>query len=347
MVGSQVSRHLAVTALGIAGLFIVAAFALKPNWPVVSIPKYMAAAKAKGLKMLAEMPIGPIFYYYNHDPHGAYLERGKAKPCEPSETRPFDDAGVTMTFYRGEQHYHPVRTAQCGLYAYTWSLAGNDGEALVRLHADKLINMQDERGAFQYMYAWRFYLAGEDFPAGWASAMSQGQGLSLFARAYRMTGDEKYLRAGKKALAYMLTPVEQGGVMTTMAALDPSLDDFIFLEEYPSTPPNYTLNGYIFALIGLYDWSKVEAGDFGQDRAADYFKDGVATLTNILPYYDMGGITSYDLGYLTFPKPSKVSAGYHVLHVQLLHTLFEITREPKLKEYEEKWMAYLPPYSVP
>ena len=61
MVGSQVSRHLAVTALGIAGLFIVAAFALKPNWPVVSIPKYMAAAKAKGLKMLAEMPIGPIF----------------------------------------------------------------------------------------------------------------------------------------------------------------------------------------------------------------------------------------------------------------------------------------------
>lgn len=128
--------------------------------------------------------------------------------------------------------------------------------------------------------------------------------------------------------------------MTTMADLDPSLDGYVFFEEYVSTPSNYVLNGYMFALFGLYDWSKVEAGDHGQDRAADYFERGIETLTHVLPYYDIGGISSYDLGYITFKAKPKAKHGYHQLHTRQLHVLYNLTGEPKLREYELKWVAY-------
>lgn len=321
------SRHIFATALGIAVLFGVAAFTPKPNWPAVSIPKDMDAGRAKGVKALAAMPVGPTMQYYQHEADGLYLHRGPFVPCKPGQD---EMRGVP----------HPSRVAHCGLRAYGVMLQTKGTADEVRHYADRLISLQDETGAFRIGFAWEHYLNGTS-RAGWASALTQGRGMSLLARAYHATGDEKYLQAGEKALDFMLTPVDQGGVMTTMAAIDPSLKDFIFLEEYATTPASYTLNGYIFALIGLYDWSKVEAGDNGQGRAGGYFKRGIATLTNILPYYDLGGVTSYDLGYLTFNKPSKVSAAYHILHVQQLHTLYKITREPKLKEFEDKWTAYL------
>lgn len=335
-------KHLVVAAMGIAVLFGVAAFnGHKDHWPKVDIPDFMSEPTNIGLAKLAK--ISPEFEYATHDAAGAYISRGAGTICKPTERRPFDEDGITMLIYRDQAYYHPVNTAQCGLSAYAWHIAGNDGEASVRLHADKIISMQDEIGALRYPFAWNFYLSGEDFPVGWTSAMAQGQAMSLLARAYRLTSDEKYLEAGKKALDYLLTPVEQGGVMTTMAELDLSLDDFIFFEEYASTPASYTLNGYMFVLLGLYDWSQLDAVEgYGKSLAAEYFARGINTLKHILPYYDVGGITSYDLGYITFKKPSKVNAAYHMLHGMQLNVMYEITGEPKFKEYSERWIGYAP-----
>lgn len=331
-----------VAAMGIAALFGIAAAVSQPQWPALEpIPSTMITPKRYGLRELAKQQLSPDFSYFVHDPAGAYMHRGAVSPCTTNDNRIMDDDGVPMIPWKGAVHYHPVMAAHCGHLAHAWTLAGNDGKDLVIVNANKLIYMQDERGAFQYPFAWRYYHYKEDFQPGWTSAMAQGQAMSLFSRAYRMTGDKKYLIAGKKALDYLLTPVSAGGVMTTMADIDTSLGNFIFFEEFPTKPANYTLNGYIFSLLGLYDWSQFDAAkDYGQAEARKYFARGIDTLKRILPYYDIGGITAYDLGFLTFKQPTKVKGGYHMLHTFQLHVLYELTKEPIFKRYEEKWLGY-------
>lgn len=237
-------------------------------------------------------------------------------------------------------YYHPVLLARCGLNAFLWSQRGGDDGEISRSYADQIISMQDERGAIPYPFSWSNHLTGVLKP-GWTSGMAQGMAISLFARIYHQTKDEKYLKAGEQALSYLLTPVTDGGVMTTMADLDPSLSGYIFFEEYVTQPANYVLNGYIFALLGLYDWSFVEAKGHGQDLAKSAFDRGMDTLLHILPYYDIGGITAVDLGYITHPDlPPRSRQKYHILHARQLNLMYQLTGIATIKDYEQKWISY-------
>lgn len=318
----------------------------KYNWPSPQVPGFMEANISEARSKIQEMAPGVNFKYKVHEANKSYmLDRNGI--CTATESRPLDENGITMLKYRGAVYYHPVNTAQCGLIAYNIFISSGSYREEVIRNARKLIDMQDADGAFRYPFAWTYYLYGRDFPVGWTSAMAQAQAMSLFSRAYVITRDERYLFAGKKALDYLLTRTEDGGVMTTLKDLDPSLDDFIFFEEYVSFPANYTLNGYIYVLFGLHDWANLEVDDFfGAKKAKYFFKEGVITLKKILKYYDMGGATSYDLGYITFGKPSKVPANYHFLHVMQLNAIYEITGEAVFKETRDKWKSYIDiPYS--
>lgn len=336
-------------ALGIAALFAIAASAPTGHtWPERHITADMQLVAGRVVQQWVEQPIRGLGVY-EHSPLGVYLHRGKPQPCKPTEDKPFDEHGVPMLIWKGQAQYHPVITAQCGLSAFTLTfLEAGDGREQIRLMADKLIDLQDDRGAFRYPFAWRHYLAGNDLQPGWPSAMAQGKAMSLLARAYMMFGDERYLAAGRKALGFMLLQTRYGGVMTTLADLHPSLSDFVFFEEYVSDPANYVLNGYIFALIGLYDWSQIPPEiDADQDRAKHYFDEGIKSLTHILPYYDLGNVSSYDLGYITFKKRSKVKPGYHMLHIMQLNVLYKITGEPVLKVYADRWWGYVQNPTIP
>src|SRR5690606_31275466 len=123
--------------------------------------------------------------------------------------------------------------------------------------------------------------------------------LSVFSRAYLITNEQKYLQAGNKALKFLNVPKESGGPRTTLADLHPSLKGRLFYMEYPTDPTVYTLNGFMFTLIGLYDWWKTT----GNSDARFQFYDGMETLLKILPYYDLGTFTSYDLSYITQNRP--------------------------------------------
>ncbi|TKR75729.1 hypothetical protein L596_016980 [Steinernema carpocapsae] len=125
--------------------------------------------------------------------------------------------------------------------------------------------------------------------AGWHSAMAQGHGLSVLSRAYALTKKEKYLKAANKALELFKTPASEGGVLNR-------LFDHDWYEEYPTTPGTFVVNGFMYALIGLYDMSQLGAGD---TRYADeLFKTGLRSLKTFLPLYDTGSGSLYDLRHL-------------------------------------------------
>lgn len=173
--------------------------------------------------------------------------------------------------------------------------------------------------------------------------MSQGQAISALTRAYVITEDERYLNAGIKAFDFLITPIEEGGTLTTLADLDPSLDTYIFLEEYISDPNGYTLNGYMFTLLGIYDLRELaELADLEDiELYGEYFNRSIESLTKLLPYYDIGGFSAYDLGHYTYEKEPHVAFRYHMVHIYLLHALYTVTQEDTLKNYKDLWLSYI------
>ena len=203
---------------------------------------------------------------------------------------------------------------------------------------DRLLAQQDERGAFAYPFDYRLY--GHDFPAGWPSGMAQGFALSVLRRAYDLSPDPRYIEAGDKAVEFLHLTREEGGVVTTLADLHPSLDGYLWIEEFATLPANYKLNGFMFTLFGLYDWSTVPGPQ--AEFAGELFESGIRTLKKTLRYFDVGGFTATDMRYMVVPgtRPN-LSTLYHRVHIYQLHSLSEITGDEVLKLYELLWRAYV------
>jgi hypothetical protein len=141
-------------------------------------------------------------------------------------------------------------------------------------------------------------------------------------------------------LDFLLTPVGDGGPRSDLRDISPALRDVPFFEEYLADPFSYTLNGFQFTLLGLYDWTRV---DHPSARVAERaFARGVEALAGMLPYYDLGGFTAYDLGHLTHAnRLPHIAARYHAVHIYLLHALHDVTGEPAFARYERLWASYV------
>ncbi|HBF38485.1 MAG TPA: hypothetical protein DDW50_14345 [Firmicutes bacterium] len=263
----------------------------------------------------------------------------------PSFSKPNfpDDQGIPLVKYGAHLYYNPVTVSQYALYLFgKYRLGQASIHQFVRV-VDKLISLQAADGAFRFTFAWHYYLTGREFKPGWVSGMAQGQALSVFARAYALTRDRRYWDAGNKALGFLLTPVTAGGVMDTLADLNPAWRQYITFEQYPVKPASYTLNGFMFALLGCYDWWQLEpaAGEGSCKMALVAFAAGIKTLNKILKYYDVGGFASYDLGYIIYQAKPNLDPFYFSVDIYLLHALHSITGDETLAKYESLWASYV------
>ena len=277
-----------------------------------------------------------------YDPFGDFQNYGQGPNVYRETDRgTFDENGIYIAKYGDSFEYNPVTIAQQGLTLHGCYLYGSCGPEEFLRNADFLIGMMAENGSFPYLFDYPYYVDRENYyKSGWNSAMATGNVLSLFARAYHVTNDEKYSAAAVQAISFLDVPIEEGGTKTTLAALDPSLDGYTILEEYPCTPPTYTLNGYMFTLIGLYDWS--QTGAEGADRAKELFDEGIRTLEKILPYYDLGGFTCYDLSHITWGREEPhISAPYHRVHVAFCKIFYDVTGIETFNDYYLLWASYV------
>jgi len=78
-----------------------------------------------------------------------------------------------------------------------------------------------------------------------------------------------------------------------------------------------------------------------KNTAEKYFDLGIKSLVKVLPYYDIGGFSAYDLGYLIYDKEPHIGIGYHSVHIYLLHILHELTGERELQVFENLWRYYV------
>ncbi|WP_145097113.1 D-glucuronyl C5-epimerase family protein [Sporomusa sp. KB1] len=153
------------------------------------------------------------------------------------------------------------------------------------------------------------------------SSMAQGEGASLLVRAYKETGDEKYLKAAKQAVDFMCIPIAGGGCTQY-------LDDKLWFKEYIEKP--VVLNGWIFSIWGLYDYYKAS-------NVEDYNKiltKAIQTLEQELETFDCNYWSKYDM------ENTVASPFYHRLHIAQLKVMHELFGCGIFLEYAKKWEKY-------
>jgi hypothetical protein len=269
-------------------------------------------------------------YLADYSALGPYLNWGLADKPSPI----FDGDGIPLVKNGDALVYNPVTIAQYALREYAmYSNGDRAARSRFTKSAEKLLAMEEPDGSLPYKYGWDYYLTKQTFKPGWLSGMAQGQALSVYARALDVTRDSRYLDAGRRALTLMMKPIANGGTASTLVDLRRSWSSRPFIEEYIAQPYSYTLNGYMFALLGLYDWSRADPSS----RASSDFAAGLESLKTVLPLYDLKGFSAYDLGYINYRVQPHTNAVYHMIHIYQLHALNSVAPDPVLAHWEKVW----------
>lgn len=177
---------------------------------------------------------------------------------------------------------------------------------------------------------WRYEFDMGDMKAPWISCMAQGEGISVLVRAYRLTGKEGYLEQAIKAAQVFSLPIQAGGVRSQIEG------EWDFLEEYPSLNPRHTLNGFLYALIGILDLAELEPAiktQVGWDAL-------LKTIETRHTLWDLSYWSAYDLHVTPSGRKHAATVAYHKLHItQMKYLGLKIGSLP-LQKCAEKWLGY-------
>lgn len=223
-----------------------------------------------------------------------------------------------------------VSLVQWGLGAFEHYLSGAGEEfrsgaiACAEHLLDRQCNEGPQAGAWLHLFP-----MPHTYPlrAPWHSAITQGEAASFFARLFLETGEERYADAARLSLKPMTKPTSEGGALA-------DLNGGPFVEEYPTTPPSFVLNGAIFGIWGFYDVGQL----LGDEDALEWFDRLAATLADNVASYDTGRWSQYDL----YPhrSPNVASPAYHLLHIRQLKVLAEMFPSPQLEATIQRFENY-------
>jgi heparosan-N-sulfate-glucuronate 5-epimerase len=282
-------------------------------------------------------------YMQKYSVNNDYLNFSTAKSF-PKDKFTWDANGVPMVKYGTRIEYNPVTVAQAALHYHGKFLKTGDPQYKDKFfnQVEALIRLQSKDGAFRYNFSYRIPHLHVNYKPGWISGMAQGQALSVFSRAYTLKKDLRYKRAGNAALNFLLTPKEKGGPMTDLSHISTKWKDQVWFEEYVTVKNNYTLNGFNFTLLGLYDWGYTPGLEtHGAAKAAKMFHKGQDSVKKLLKKYDIGGFTSYDLSHLTMKQDPHVVVPYHAVHIYQMYVLYTITGSSYFIKYHNEWKKFV------
>ena len=215
--------------------------------------------------------------------------------------------------------------------------------------ADWLIRNQDTAGGWPMQILFNKdsskYPGAGELDEGWYGAMAQGHAMSVLTRAWLTTSDAKYSDAAVRAMNIFSMPSQEGGIVAKF------LDTLKWYEEYPTTPGSFVLNGFMYSLVGLHDIMEMlqEMGERPEELelATQLWRDGMKSLLTLLPLFDTGSGTVYDLRHFSMKgsAPKLARWDYHATHINqlyLLSTVAETAADTELiLATAERWRSYM------
>ncbi|WP_405548730.1 D-glucuronyl C5-epimerase family protein [Streptomyces microflavus] len=241
---------------------------------------------------------------------------------------------------------HPVGQAQFGLGCIASYRTETDParKALfltrARAQAERLIAQHTEgRGGWWFPYGFDFTHAvhsGVDYTAPWYSGMAQGEVLSLFVQLAELDGvceadRTRYMAAAAGTLASLLVHDE-----AEPWCVNVDRADYLWIQEYPGATPgagDYTYNGMIFAMFGLYDYARAT----GSQAAADLYDACATTIARYFPLLRNTRWHSFYCQTHRVPAPT-----YHQHHINLFRQLHWQTGSPDFAEHTDRLVDDFP-----
>ena len=253
----------------------------------------------------------------------------------PSPFGPLDDQGIPLWDpkpfrLKGPPIYHPTVVIQYGLAQHGLALNG-DREAEERFfkctrwleeHA-----IEEPLGRF-VVWPFSFPLRTPRVGPNWISGMTQGQALSLLARAFAMTQSRKTAEIAHRAARSFCYTVEEGGVVSESGS------GALFIEEVAQahTPAIHILNGCLYGLFGLYEYLRF----FDDAELKPVLERCVEGVDESLPLFDMGWWSRYSVGL----RWNVATEYYHDVHVRQLRRLATDLNRSQYERYAERWEAH-------
>jgi len=236
-------------------------------------------------------------------------------------TVPRDWQGVILYERNNRYYYHPVALCQrayalLGAYHYLKDTVYlNRAEIYVRRLMTEAVIL-DSAAFYPYHFDYKVHKRNDAYlPAPWFSGMAQGQVLGVLARIYRVTGDSDYLDFAHKTFRSLQSL--KGESEPWVSFIDER--GCFWIEEYPVDPPSMTLNGFIAAVFGLYDYYRLTESE----AAGLMLRDCFNTVKNYIPLYRRPGLPSYyNMRFRHY------DAGYHNIHVNQLRHLERMSGDP-------------------
>ena len=229
------------------------------------------------------------------------------------------------------------------------SLAPSEHMRMFLSGADWLLRNQDSSGGWPMKILFNKdrskYPGASELAEGWYGAMAQGHAMSVLTRAWLATDDTKYSDAAIRALDIFSIPSEEGGIVAKF------LDTLTWYEEYPTDPGSFVLNGFMYSLIGLHDVMEMleEARERREEleKATRLWQEGMKSLLTLLPLFDTGSGTVYDLRHFSMKgSPPKLARwDYHATHINQLYLLSTLAEEDSDRDLilatAERWRSYM------
>ena len=183
-------------------------------------------------------------------------------------------------------------------------LSGHENADLRQLLGEALPLAARRAGGIAWEYEFRF----DGGTPPWTSGLSQGTAVQALARAFSRFKEPADLTGAQQALGIFRSSPPAGVRVTTALGAH--------YAEYSYAPGDRILNGFIQALVGLYDYTSISHDPLG----LALFRAGDAEARAEVPRYDTGAWSMYD-------QFGESSLGYHELLTEFLQHLCERTRK--------------------
>lgn len=228
---------------------------------------------------------------------------------------------VVFTFYSGRGvQVQPFETLKQGLRELNQLTPDVDA---ARAIADRLIALSVPQGDAM---TWEYY-----FPFGgpsrpWSSTMSQALATEFFQRVGAALPEAErapYAAAAEGAARAFLRSPSRGGVAV---AEGPGR----FYLMYPFAPAQRILNGHLQSLLNLNRYATAS----GSPVAARVVRQGIAAVLPLLPRFDTGAWSNYQLG-------QEADLNYHEFQSEQLVKLGEELQDEIFATYGERFTTYL------
>lgn len=226
-------------------------------------------------------------------------------------SEPLVGSGVRVSFPGSKivwEHYagQGIEIQWLGTFgeANGYYLSGHENANLRQLLSEVLPLATKRAGGI----AWEYMFSFDGGRPPWTSGLSQGTALQVLARAWSRFKEQPLRDAAQLALGIFQTRPSTGVQVKTSAGSE--------YAEYTYAPSDRILNGFIQAVVGLYDYTQITKDPLG----LKLFEEGDAQARAVTPGYDTGAWSLYD-------QYSESNLNYHELLTEFLQHLCERTRK--------------------